>query len=80
MDSLTAAQYATKARYHIAAHNDARMDLDRQYHWNHVMRIASLLADAGFDVPKPYTRSFLEIGPALVALSAKIDAQNLAAA
>ena len=80
MDNLTAAQHTTQARYHLTAHARVPMDLDREYHWNHVMRIASLLADAGFDVPKPYTRAFLGIAPALEALSRKLDAENIAAA
>lgn len=80
MDNLTAAQHATKARYHFAMHHDTRMDLDRQYHWNHLMRIASLLAGAGFDIPKPYTDGFVNIAPKLEALSRKLDAENIAAA
>jgi len=80
MDNLTAAQWVTKARYHVAAHEESRMDLDIQYHWNQVMWIATALANAGFDVPKPYTAGFLNIRAALEALSQKFDAENIAAA
>ena len=79
MDNLTAAQWVTEARYHLEAADRIGKGPDCEYHWNHIIRIATILANAGFDIPRPYREGFTNIGPALVALSQKIDAENIAA-
>lgn len=90
MDRQTAAEFATAARYQAAsaAGWEAKAFQDRytrenaDYHYTKFIWTVTQLADAGHDVPRPYTTGYSHEAAvaAVEALSLSLDAANLMAA